>query len=89
VVWTIKVSEFAEKQLKKLDKTTAKKIIKYLRERIANQKDPRMYGKPLLYDKSGIWRYRVEDYRILCKIEDEELIVLVLKIGHRKHIYNK
>lgn len=89
MVWTIKVSEFAQKQIKKLDKATGKKIIHYLKERIANQPDPRVFGKPLLHDKTGLWRYRVNDYRIICEIEDNNLIVLVLRIGHRKEVYTQ
>lgn len=88
MAWTIKITEFAEKQIKKLDRAVGKKILKYLRERIANQKDPRVFGKPLLHDKTGLWRYRVENYRIICKIEDKELIVLVLRLGHRKNVYD-
>ncbi|EKD69958.1 MAG: RelE toxin [uncultured bacterium] len=87
MAWKIKISEFALKQIKKLDKAIAKKILTYLKERIASQKDPRVLGKPLLHDKSGLWRYRVENYRIICKIEDNELVVLVLRLGHRKEIY--
>jgi mRNA interferase RelE/StbE len=89
VAWKIKISEFAEKQIKKLDKSIAKQIILYLKERIATQKDPRILGKSLLHDKSGLWRYRVNHYRIICKIEAKELIVLVLRLGHRKDIYKK
>lgn len=85
--WKIKFSEFSQKQIKKLDKTIAKKIINYLKERVTTQSDPRTFGKPLLHDKSGLWRYRVDDYRIICKIEDKELVVLVLRLGHRKNIY--
>jgi mRNA interferase RelE/StbE len=88
VAWKIKISEFAEKQIKKLDKAIAKQIILYLKH-IFTQKNPRLLGKPLLHDKSGLWRYRVNDYRIISKIEDNELIVLVLRIGHRKNIYKK
>ena len=87
--WTIKFSEFSEKQIKKLDQSAAKKIIRYLKERVAPQKDPRLFGKPLLHDKSGLWRYRVDHYRIICKIQDKEVVVLILRIGHRKDIYEK
>lgn len=87
--WKIKFSEFSQKQIKKLDKALAKKIIKYLKERVTAQSDPRTFGKPLLHDKSGLWRYRVDDYRIICKIEDQELVVLVLRLGHRRNIYKK
>ena len=81
------MSEFAQKQLKKLDKTVAKKIISYLRKLVHNQENPRIFGKPLLHDKTGLWRYRVGDYRIICQIEDDNFTVLVLRLGHRKEVY--
>ena len=85
--WTIKVSELAQKQLKKLDKAVAKRILDYLRQRVATRHDPRLFGKPLLHDKTGLWRYRVDDYRIICQIEDDNFTVLVLRLGHRKEVY--
>ncbi len=88
MTWTIKFTEFAQKQIKKLDKTVAKRILKYLKERVANQNDPKNFGKPLHHDKNGLWRYRVADYRIICKIEDDELIVVIIRVGHRKDIYD-
>ncbi|HEX4044143.1 MAG TPA: type II toxin-antitoxin system RelE/ParE family toxin [Gammaproteobacteria bacterium] len=88
MVWTIKVSEIAEKQIKKLDKAVAKRIVKYLKERVISQKNPRSLGKALLHDKTGLWRYRVDDYRIICQIKDHELTILVLQLGHRKNIYD-
>lgn len=89
MIWTIKFSEFSLKQIKKLDKAIAKKIISYLKDQVANKQDPRIFGKPLLHDKSDMWRYRVDDYRIICRIEDHELVVLVLRLGHRKDIYDE
>lgn len=88
MVWTIKISELAAKQLKKLDKQTAKKIMQYLKERIAHQKDPRLFGKPLLHNQTGLWRYRVNDHRIICHLEDHHFVVLVLRVGHRKEVYD-
>lgn len=88
MVWTIKFSEFSTKQLKKMDKTIAKKILSYLRDKVLKQKDPRVLGKALMHDKSGLWRYRVDDYRIICEVVDHELMILVLRLGHRKNIYD-
>ncbi|HLB41896.1 MAG TPA: type II toxin-antitoxin system RelE/ParE family toxin [Gammaproteobacteria bacterium] len=85
--WKIKYSEFAAKQMQKLDSSISSQIDQYLSQRIAKQKNPRIFGKPLLHEKTGLWRYRVADYRIICKIENNDLIVLVLRIGHRKNIY--
>lgn len=87
MAWTIKYTELAVKQLQKLDKSISRSIDKYLTGRIGKQEDPRVFGKALLHDKSGLWRYRVEDYRIICKLEDKECLVLVLRLGHRKNVY--
>jgi mRNA interferase RelE/StbE len=89
VTWKIKYTEIAAKQMKKLDKSISNQIDTYLNKRVAKQKNPRMFGKPLLHEKSGLWRYRIENYRIICQIQDHELIVLVVRVGHRKQIYNK
>ena len=85
--WDYKISGKALKQLKKLDKQAAKQIIGYLDERIAGTEDPRQWGKQLKGELNNIWRYRSGDYRILCLLQDEVFVVLVLETGHRKHIY--
>lgn len=89
MAWTINYSEVAAKQMKKLDKVISDKIDKYLNHRIAKQKNPRVFGHGLSHDKNGLWRYRVENYRIICEIKNNELVVLVLRIGHRKNIYSE
>lgn len=85
--WDYKISGKALKQLKKFDKQAAKQIIGYLDERIAGTEDPRQWGKQLKGELNNIWRYRSGDYRILCLLQDEVFVVLVLETGHRKHIY--
>ncbi len=79
-------SEKAEKLLSKLDKNIQKKIKKYLDE-ISKLENPKSRGKGLVGNLSGFWRYRVGDYRIICKIEDDKLIITVVEVGHRKDIY--
>ena len=81
-------SERAKKQLKKLDKKIASLIIGWLEKNIDGCENPRLHGKGLTGNKSGEWRYRIGNYRVICKIEDKEIIVIVLEIGHRKEIYN-
>ena len=81
-------AERAKKQLKKLDKHIAALIIGWLEKNIQNCENPRLHGKGLVENKSGQWRYRIGDYRVICEIQDKEIIVLVLEIGHRKEIYN-
>ncbi len=82
-------SEKSKKQLKKLDRHTAALIIGWLEKNIENCENPRIHGKGLVENRSGQWRYRIGDYRIICEINDEEVVVLVLEVGHRKEVYNK
>ena len=77
----------AIKNLRKLDKNTRNLIYAWIDKNLVNCEDPRIHGKGLVGDKSGQWRYRVGDYRIICEIEDEEIVILVLEIGHRREIY--
>ena len=86
MAWTIEYSAKAVKELKKIDKKAASTIIDYLND-IAQQEDPRSKGKALKGDKRQFWRYRVGNYRILCSIEDEELVILATHLGHRKEVY--
>jgi len=75
------------KELKKLGRQAQRDIVAYLDERVAGDADPRRFGKGLRADLVGLWRYRVGDYRILCQIKDEQLLVLVVAVGHRKDVY--
>jgi mRNA interferase RelE/StbE len=84
--WTIKYREEALKALKKLDKQWQRKIISELEE-IACLSHPRMKGKALKHSLKHFWRYRVENYRIICQIIDKELCVLVVNVDHRKKVY--
>ncbi len=88
MVWIIEWDERAIKDAKRLGIQASREIVEYLKKRIATAQDPRRFGKALTGDKSGLWRYRVRDYRILCRIEDKRLIVLVLGVGHRKNVYD-
>ena len=87
MAWQIKLNPRTEKQFLKLDKSAQRKILRYLQEKIASSENPRLFGKALQGNKKGLWRYRVGDYRIICQILDQELLILVVKIGHRKNIY--
>lgn len=87
MAWKIKWSAQALKALKKLDKKRQTEILQYMRKRIATASDPQDFGKPLRYDKFGLWRYRVQDSRIICQLQEKTLIVLVLNVGHRKTVY--
>lgn len=85
--YQVKTTRNFEKQLSKLDKFTARIILKWLLHNIDGTENPKRYGKSLVGNHSGKWRYRIGDYRIICKIEEEKLIVLSLEVGHRKNIY--
>ena len=81
-------TEKSKKQLSKLDKSVSALIIGWIEKNIEGCENPRIHGKGLLGNKSGQWRYRIGDYRAICQIRDEEVIILVLEVGHRKHIYD-
>lgn len=85
--WGYSLNESARKQLKKLGRQSQLEILSYLDERVAGDEDPRRFGKGLKADLKGLWRYRVGDYRILGQIQDHELIVLVVALGHRRDVY--
>ena len=87
MAWTIEFEERAERELSRLDKSIQREIVRYLETRIANSHDPRSFGHALSHNLSGLWRYRVLDYRIVCKLEQDRLIVLVIAIGHRSQVY--
>lgn len=88
MVWIIEWDERAIRDAKKLSVQARQEIVDYLKKRIATKEDPRRFGKPLSRDKVGLWRYRVRDYRIICRIENERLTVLVVAVGHRKEVYD-
>lgn len=87
MTWKIEFDTSVEKDLKKLGHTAQKKILKYIKEKILTSENPRLLGKSLSGKLSDIWRYRIGDYRLLAKIEDEHFVVLVIHVGHRKDVY--
>ena len=84
--WTIEWDDFAKKQLKKLDRPVQKRILDYLDEKVVSS--PQAFGRELIGNKASLWRYRIEDYRVICRIENQKLVILVLAVGHRKEIYD-
>lgn len=85
IMWQIKIDESLEKALRKIDIETRKRIFDFLKLRIATSENPRILSEPMKSNFAGFCRYRVGDYRIICRIEDDILTILVLKIGHRKN----
>lgn len=89
MAWTIKYADTAVRQLKKLDKPVARRILDYMDEKVATAEDPHSLGKALTGPMGGLWRFRVGDYRVVCEIHNGQLVVLVLEIGNRKEVYRK
>jgi mRNA interferase RelE/StbE len=88
MAYRVELSESADRELGKLDAQHRKRILKFLEERVAKLDDPRSIGKALHGSRLGeFWKYRMGDYRLIVKIEDDCLLVLVLRIGHRREIY--
>lgn len=85
--WRVEFDAMAAKELKKLGGAEQRRIVKYLRERIAGKGDPRRLGRALTGDFAGLWRYRIGDYRLIAAIEDGRFTVLILRAGHRREIY--
>ena len=82
-------TESARRELKKLDRYTATMIMGWIRKNLEGCTDPRQHGKGLTANRSGEWRYRVGDYRLLAEIKDGKILILILHIGHRSEIYKK
>jgi mRNA interferase RelE/StbE len=87
LAWTVEFLVSAQRQLEKLDRSTQQRITTFFHQRVLKADDPRQLAKTLRGDKGGLWRFRIGDYRAICKIEEEHLIVLVLDVGHRREIY--
>lgn len=82
-------TERALKQLKKIDKTSAKQIKSWVTKNLVNCQNPKLYGKALKGNLSGVWRYRVGDYRLFANIYKNIILIEIFIVGHRKNIYKK
>lgn len=87
LAYKIKFTKTAEKELSKLDKQSAQRIVRFFKDRLSISENPKLLGKQLSGELSVFWRFRVGDFRIICEIKDDELVILALRIGHRKDIY--
>jgi mRNA interferase RelE/StbE len=86
--WQVLFLPTATKQFEKLDKAICRMINKYIKERLTTSEDPRRFGKELVGNLKEFWRYRIGDYRLICKIEDEQVLILVVRVDHRKEVYD-
>lgn len=88
MAWKVEISEGAKKSLKKLDMQISRRIIDFLKKRIAIDENPRRIGEGLEGSRLGeFWKYRIGDWRLVCRIEDKIITVLVLSVGHRREVY--
>jgi len=87
LAWTVEYDRRVLKDLKKLDRKIQAQILDFFDERIAPSSDPRSMGKSLKSNFSGLWRYRIGDYRAVCRIEDDQFVLLVLRVAHRSKVY--
>ncbi len=86
-MYRVVFTDVAIKELKKLDRHTALLIIAWVRKNLEGCSNPRAFGKGLTVNRSGQWRYRIGDYRLIADISDETITILVLSVGHRKDVY--
>ena len=88
MAWNLELSGLAQKNLKQLDQQVARRILKFMYERVAALDDPRSIGEALKGSRLGeFWKYRVGDYRIIAKIEDGQMLILVVRVGNRREVY--
>jgi mRNA interferase RelE/StbE len=87
VSYTIRFTPKAAKQVRKLDSATAKRIRDFLEQKLSQLDNPRQLGKKLVNEE--FWRYRVGDYRILTNIDDDQILILIVEVAHRREVYNK
>lgn len=86
--WDYRIEETALRDLSKLGTSVAGEVREYLNTRIRRCADPTRFGKPLRGSRHGLWRYRVRDWRIVCKLEKSVLTVVVIAVGHRSTVYD-
>nr|WP_231368853.1 type II toxin-antitoxin system RelE/ParE family toxin [Frigoribacterium sp. CG_9.8] len=86
VSYAIRLTPNAAKQIRKLDPTAAKRIRSFLEQKLAQLDNPRLLGKKLVNEE--FWRYRVGDYRILTNIDDDQILILIVEVAHRREVYN-
>jgi mRNA interferase RelE/StbE len=87
MAWAVELADSAADALDKLDATARHRIWRFLRGWLSRTDNPRQRGKALTGNYAGLWRYRIGDYRLVCQIQDAQLVVLVIKVGHRSDVY--
>lgn len=87
MAWRIEYSVVAERNLRRLNRQTAQRIVDYMRDRVAPLDNPRELGRALTGPLGGLWRYRVGNHRVICDIQDDVLRILVVRVGRRDQVY--
>lgn len=87
MTYHVEFTDKAKKELKKFDNSTRLMIVAWIRKNLEGCLNPRQHGKGLAANHKGKWRYRIGDYRLICDIDDERIIILILTIGHRREVY--
>ena len=87
--YTVEFTKEALRQLKKLDQYTAMMIVAWVRKNLEGCENPRQHDKGLTANRSGQWRYRVGDYRLIAEIQDSRIVILILNVGHRRDVYHQ
>lgn len=85
--WTIRFERVAAREFRKLDSTVQRRIRDFFEQKIQVSANPRQFGKPLKGKLTTLWRYRLGDYRLVCDIKDESLVILVVRVAHRSKAY--
>ncbi len=86
-IYVIETTSRFDKEFKKLDRYTQRMIKGWIDKNLVGEENPRRHGKSLVANRSGQWRYRIGDYRLICEIDDGRLVILALSVGHRREIY--
>ncbi len=87
MIYSIETTARFDKEFKKLDRYTQRMIKGWIEKNLQDCQNPRLRGKGLTANRSGQWRYRIGDYRLLCQIDDGKLVILALSVGHRREVY--
>lgn len=88
MTYVVETTERFDKEFKKLDRYTQRMIFSWIDKHLEGCDNPRVTGKRLSANRNGQWRYRIGDYRLICEIEDNRLVILALSVGHRKSVYD-
>lgn len=86
--YSVKTTPKFDKEFRKLDRYTQKMLKSWIEKNLIGCENPRNHGKGFVSNRSGQWRYRIGDYRLICQIQDNELVILALSVGHRREVYD-